>query len=295
MDSVEILVDEHALNGEGPVWDARAQELYWVDIVKAAIFIYNPASGLNRKIDLSGRFSSIGTLVLREQGGLIFAPDRSIAALDLETLSVQILAEPEKHLPGNRFNDGKCDPLGRFLVGSMAIQPDGRPGGSLYSLDTDLSLKKLRDGLVISNGMGWSPDGRRFYLADSFSRDIWVYDYDLQRGEIANERVAFRLPEGMGVADGLTVDQEGLLWLAVWDGACILRCDPYSGKLVQRLDFPARRTSCCVFGGQDLDELYVTSAAIGLQDEDWQEFPHNGALMRKKMPVKGLPSYTFQG
>ena len=295
LESVEILVDQQAINGEGPAWDAEKQVLYWVDIVRATIFIYDPASNTNRSIDLSDQFSSIGTVAPRKKGGLLFAPDRKIATLDLNTLEVKILAELEKDIPGNRFNDGKCDPYGRFLVGSMARQPDGQPVGSLYCVDTDLTVRKLRDGLIISNGMGWSPDFLQFYLADSNSRDIWVYDYDLERGEIAHQQVAFRLPDEPGVADGLTVDQEGLIWLAVWDGACITRWDPKSGKMVEKHVFPALRTSSCVFGGKNMDELYVSSAAYGLSNQDLIDFPHNGALMRKKLGVKGMQTFAFMG
>ncbi len=213
----------------------------------------------------------------------------------LNTLEVKILAELEKDMPGNRFNDGKCDPHGRFLVGSMARQPDGKPVGSLYCVDTDLTIRKLRDGLIISNGMGWSPDFLQFYLADSDSRDIWVYDYDLERGEIENQRVAFHLADLPGVADGLTVDQEGLIWLAIWDGACITRWNPKNGKMVEKHDFPALRTTSCVFGGMNMDELYITSATIDLSDQDWKDYPYNGALMRKKLGVKGMETFSFMG
>lgn len=295
MNSVEILVDQKALNGEGPVWDSVAQVLYWVDIFRATIFIFDPKTGQNRHIDLSDQFSTIGTLVTRKKGGLILAPDNCIASLDLETLTIRILAEPEINLPGNRFNDGKCDPAGRFLVGSMAKKPDGAPIGSLYSLEPDLSVRKLRDGLIISNGMGWSPDYRRFYLADSASRDIWFYDYDLERGEIDHQQIAFTLPDGNGVADGLTVDQEGMVWLAVWDGGCVMRWDPYTGKLIKTIHFPAKRTTCCVFGGSQMDELYITSATIDLQEKDWQNYPQNGALMRIKPGIKGMESFSFSG
>ena len=295
MKPIEILVDQQALNGEGPVWDDHHQVVYWVDILRATIFVYQPATGTNQRLDLSDQFSTIGTVALRQKGGLLIAADRCIATVDPETLKVEILAEPEAHLPGNRFNDGKCDPAGRFLVGSMAKKPDGTPTGSLYCMDPDLHVRKLLDGLVISNGMGWSPDFRSFYLADSFSKDIWVFDYDLEQGEISNRRVAFRLPDGKGVADGLTVDLEGMVWIAVWDDACILRYNPVNGKLLERHAFPALRTSSCVFGGKEMDELYVTSAAVDLKEEDWREYPFNGALMRMKTGVKGMKSFAFRG
>ena len=143
--------------------------------------------------------------------------------------------------------------------------------------------------------MGWSPDYRSFYLADSYSRDIWAFDYDLETGDIAHQRVAFTLLEGDAVADGLTTDLDGMVWLALWDGARIQRWDPRSGELLASYPFPAKRTSCPVFGGDEMNELYVTSAAVGLSGEDWQAYPHNGALMRLKTEFKGMPSFAFGG
>ncbi len=291
----EILINERALTGEGPSWDMINQVLYWVDIPRARIYVYNPYTNQNRLIDLSYRFSTIGTVAPRKSGGIIFAPDRKIAALDLITEQVTILAEVEPDLPGNRFNDGKCDPAGRFVVGTMKNEPDGSKQGSLYIMDTDLSIHKLRGNLGISNGLGWSPDYKQFYLADSDSRDVFAYDYDLKNGSIANQRIAFTLPMGMGVADGLTVDEEGMIWLAHWDGAQITRWNPTNGRYLNSYKFPAKRVSCCVFGGADMDELYVTSAAVGLNEKDHQTYPYNGALMRYRTMYKGMPSFAFGG
>ncbi len=291
----EILVNERALTGESPSWDMENHLLYWVDIPNAKIFVYNPYTNHNRVINLSNHFSTISTVAPRKSGGLIFTPDRKIAALDLRTEQVTILAEVERDVPGNRFNDGKCDPAGRFLVGTMKNKPDGEPGGSLYIMEPDLTVRKLLDGLHISNGLGWSPDYTKFYLADSSSKSVLVFDYDLKKGELSNQRSAFTLPPGMGVADGLTVDTQGMIWLAMWDGAQITRWNPKTGQYLDIYKFPAKRTSSCVFGGADLDELYVTSAAIGLEEKDHQIYPYNGALMRFRTMYKGLPSFAFAG
>jgi sugar lactone lactonase YvrE len=291
----EILVDQKALTGEGPSWDAQYEVLYWVDIPRATIYVYNPATHQNQGIDLSKDFSSIGAVVASKSGGLLFTPERKIAYFDFEKLNYQILAEVEHDLPGNRFNDGKCDPFGRFLAGTMQNKPDGTPTGSLYIMEDDTKVRKLLDGLVISNGLGWSPDYRTLYLADSFSKDVWAFVYDLENGKISRKRTAFTLPDDNGVADGLTTDTDGMLWLALWDGACVQRWDPRSGELLATYPFPAKRTSCPVFGGEQMNELYVTSAAMGLEDADWQTYPHNGALMRLKTEFTGLPSFMFAG
>lgn len=289
----DVLVDQKALTGEGPSWDALRQVLYWVDIPRATIYVYNPATRQYQGIDLSKDFSSIGAVVACKSGGLLFTPERKIAYFDFEQPTYQILAEVEEDLPGNRFNDGKCDPYGRFLAGTMQDKPDGAPTGSLYIMERDAKVRKLLDGLVISNGLGWSPDYRTFYLADSFSKDVWAFDYDLENGNLSRQRTAFTLQDGSGVADGLTTDTDGMLWLALWDGACIQRWDPRSGELLATYPFPAKRTTCPVFGGEKMNELYVTSAAVGLKDSDWQAHPHNGALMRLKTEFTGLPSFPF--
>ncbi len=289
----EILVDQKALTGEGPSWDAQLEVLYWVDIPRAIIYVYNPATQQNQGIDLSKEFSSIGSVVACKSGGLLFTPERKIAYFDFEQLTFKILAEVEKDLPGNRFNDGKCDPYGRFLAGTMQNTPDGTPTGSLYIMDRDVKVRKLLDGLVISNGLGWSPDYRTFYLADSFSKDVWAFDYDLELGNISQQRPAFTLQGGDGLADGLTTDTDGMVWLALWDGACVQRWDPRTGELLETYSFPAKRTTCPVFGGEDMNELYVTSAAKGLEEADWQAYPHNGALMRLKTAFTGMPSFMF--
>ncbi len=291
----EILVDRKALTGESPCWDANRGVLYWVDIPRATLFVYNPRTRQNQSLDLRQHFSSIGCVVTCTSDGLLFTPDRKVAYFDFDRMTYQILAEVEPDLPGNRFNDGKCDPRGRFLAGTMQINPDGTPTGSLYSLGRDAKIRKLLDGLIISNGMGWSPDYRTFYLADSFSKDIWAFDYDLDSGDIANRRTAFTLPDDNGSADGLTTDRAGMVWLARWDGACVQRWNPLSGELLATYSFPAKRTSCPAFGGKQMNELYVTSAAIGLSEEDLQAYPHNGALMRLQTGFTGMPGFPFAG
>jgi len=290
-----VLVDQKALTGEGPSWDARQKVLYWVDIPLVRIHVYHPAARLNQTIDLSKQFSSIGTVAPCASGGVIFAPDRTIAHYDFSSQKITILAEVEADKPEHRFNDGKCDPQGRFLAGTMRKDPDGSYPGALYSMEKDGKVRKLLDGLGISNGLGWSPDYRSFYLADSYSREVSVFDYDIETGNITHQRVAFTLPQGYGVADGLTTDLDGMVWLALWDGACIQRWDPRSGELLGSYPFPAKRTSCPVFGGEEMNELYVTSAAVGLSDADWQDYPHNGALMRLETKFKGMPSFAFGG
>lgn len=291
----EILVNERAEIGEGPSWDSDNDLLYWVDIPKARIFVYNPYTNHNRMIDLSYNFETVSSVAARKSGGLVFTADRKFAAINLRTEGVAILGEVESDKPGNRFNDGKCDPAGRFVAGTMKKNPDGRPDGTLYIMDADHSIRVLETGLGISNGLGWSPDYTKFYLADSESKEVWKYDYDLDKGEIRNRQVAFTLPLGMGVADGMTIDAEGMIWLALWDGAQITRWNPSTGQYLSAYKFPAKRTSSCVFGGPDLDELFVTSAATGLDEMEHLIYPYNGSLMRYRTMYTGMPCFAFEG
>jgi sugar lactone lactonase YvrE len=214
--------------------------------------------------------------------------------MDLPSEKLTRLAEPEAQLPGNRFNDGKCDPAGRFLAGSMD-DAEIAATGSLYSLVPDGTLKTLLTGLGISNGLAWSPDGRTFYHIDTPTRRVTAYDYDLQTGELANPRPAVSVPPELGWPDGMTCDAQGKLWVAMWGGAKLTRWDPGTGRLLAEIPFPALNVSACTFGGADLDELYVTTARKGMSAEQLARHPLSGGLFRVKTEVQGMPTFTFGG
>jgi sugar lactone lactonase YvrE len=205
---------------------------------------------------------------------------------------VRAIVNPESHLPGNRFNDGKCDPAGRFLAGSMD-DAEVEASGSLYSLAPDGTVKTLLSGTRISNGLAWSPDYHTFYYIDTPTRVVMAYDYNLATGEIANPRPAVSVPPELGWPDGMTSDVEGMLWVALWGGAKLTRWNPATGQLVAEIPIPALNVSSCAFGGPDLTDLYVTSARKGMTAEQLAKYPLSGGLFRIRTNSQGMPTFEF--
>jgi sugar lactone lactonase YvrE len=299
----ELLLDARAFLGEGPAWDSVRQRLYWVDIFPGLLHIFNPKDNLDEIIDVG---QPLGCVAPAMGGNLILGLKSGLAILDLSPLPkgegpgprtepvevVRLLASPESGLPGNRFNDGKCGPDGRFLAGTMD-NAEVNATGSLYSLSPDGSLKTLLRGVRISNGLAWSPDNKTFYYIDTPTHQVMAYDYDLHSGRIANPRVAVTVPEKMGWPDGMTSDYEGRLWVALWGGAALTVWNPANGALVEKLALPAKNVTSCVFGGQGQDELYLTTARKGLSEADLTAYPATGGLFRIQTNVTGMPTFVF--
>jgi len=256
------------------------------------VFIFDPKSGENRGINV-GR--DVGTVVPRKSGGLMLGVKGGFAGLDLETEAVEEIAMVETDLPNNRFNDGKCDPAGRFWAGSMAYD-FAKGAGGLYCMDRDLSVRKVLSDISISNGLVWTEDQATFYYIDSLAFQIAAFDYDVATGEIANRRVVVKLPEAVGFLDGMSIDVNGNLWVAIY-GAGQVRCwNPASGELLDTVEVPgAKLTTSCAFGGPNLDELYITSASEGLTEQEKEEQPLAGSLFRAELDVSGVPAFEFAG
>jgi sugar lactone lactonase YvrE len=223
---------------------------------------------------------------------LALATRSGFATLDLGDGVLKPIINPEPHLPGNRFNDGKCDPAGRFLAGSMD-DAEVEASGSLYSLAPDGSLKTLLSGVRISNGLAWSPDYRTLYYIDTPTRTVMGYDYNLETGDISNPRLVIDVPPAMGWPDGMTSDSEGNLWVAFWGGAKIAQWSPVTGRLIQTVPFPALNVTSCAFGGEGLTHLYITSARIRVTDEQLAQYPYSGGLFCIETDVEGMPTFTF--
>jgi sugar lactone lactonase YvrE len=214
-------------------------------------------------------------------------------AFDLDTGAAEPLAKPELDRPGNRFNDGKPDRRGRFWAGSMC-DSDAAPTGALYRLNIDSSCRRMVDGIVISNALCWSPDGRTMYHADTARRIVWAWDSDPERGEIENRRVFATLSVDEGSPDGATVDADGFVWLAHWDGWQLTRHDP-TGRTERVIDLPVQRPTCPAFGGPDLDVLYVTSASSGLSRWSRATQPWAGGILALDPGVRGVAEARFAG
>jgi len=289
MNSPELVLDAIAQLGEGPCWDADAQTLYWINIYAGEVHAYSPGSGNDRVITIN---EPVGCLAPAKSEKLIFASQSGISLLNPKTGKHMLLVSPEPHLPGNRFNDGKCDPAGRFLAGTMD-NAEVEASGSLYSLSPGGTIKTLLTGIRISNGLAWSPDYRTLYYIDTPIRKVMAYDYDLSTGDISQPRQAVYVPEEMGWPDGMTSDMDGNLWIAMWGGAKITKWDPLTGRLQQAIPLPALNVTSCAFGGEGLTDLYITSARKGMSKEQLARYPLTGGLFRLQAGVKGMPTFGY--
>lgn len=287
MSEIELLVNSRDELGEGPLWHPTEGMLYWVDIERGRYHRLDPVTMGHEIIEVGER---LGVLGFRARGGMVLAGENGFAFFDPHTRVLERIADPEADRPETRFNDGAVDRRGRFWAGTLGITFQN----SLYRLDPDLSLRRMETGIDISNGIGWSPDNRVMYYVDSTPQQIYAYDFDLESGEIANRRVFVDRSAEQGVPDGLTVDADGGVWIAVWEGACVEQYDP-QGKLVRRVSVPALYPTSVAFGGAGLDELYVTSALVMFPSEERGAHPQDGGLFRLHGMGKGLPEPFFAG
>jgi sugar lactone lactonase YvrE len=274
--------------GEGPLWDSTHKLLYWVDIYNYRVHQFNPVTGQNLFFDVG---DVVGCIAQAGANRLIMAQRHSLVFLNTETGEVTPIKQLEENLPDNRFNDGKCDPQGRFWFGSMS---PGKTQGSLYRYDPDGSLHVMETGLTISNGLGWSPDEKTFYLNDSEQQKIYAYDFEAVTGNISNRRIFVDLTSESFYPDGLTIDSQGNIWSAMWDGWCVIRFNP-AGEEILRVEIPVQRPTSCTFGGEDLKVLYITTASVGLSEAEIEKSFYSGDLFCLQTDVTGVPSYHFQG
>ena len=286
----ELIIDTPSMLGEGCIWDYKRQRLLFVDIEKCMLYIYHPETKDLRQIDVGQR---LGTVVPTQDGKLLVALEKSVVVLDPATESLETVAEIETDVPGNRFNDGKCDPAGRFWVGTV-VEDMSEPRAGLYRIDSDYSVKKMVAGVTNSNGIVWSLDHTKLFYIDTPKRRVVSFDYDLASGNIENRRPIIEVPGSMGYPDGMTIDAEGKLWIALFEGAAVSRWDPDGGRLVDSYPIPAKNVTSCAFGGENLDELYVTTARFLMTTEDLKAYPQSGGLFRLKLITKGIPCFEFK-
>ncbi len=286
----EVAVSIEAIVGEGAIWDGDKGVLYWLDILGNQLYVFDPRTGHNRAIDVG---QAVGTVVPRASGGLMVALHNGFAALDLATEKLTPIADPERAIPANRFNDGKCDPAGRFWAGTMEF--NGEPDrGALYCLDIDHSVTRKVEPVTISNGIVWSLDDRTMYYIDTARDNVRAWEYDLETGGIHNERVVIE-NGGPGHFDGMTIDEEGMVWIAVFGGWGVRRYDPQSGALLETVRLPVEQITSCAFGGDDLDDLYITSCRYLMDEQALREQPLAGSLLRVKVKARGLPAFAYAG
>jgi len=285
---VQCVADVHAVLGEGPVWVARESALYWLDIKGRKIF----RLGENGQRDEWATPLRVGSIAPRSNGGFIAGTDRGIAAVDPAAGRFDVLLQPEQDLPQNRFNDGKVDRSGSFWAGTMD-DTEKDATGTLYRLAPDLSCAAIDGGYKVTNGPAFSPGGDVMYHNDS-ARQV-TYRFTLAAdGSLSPRETFLQFHDGDGYPDGMTVDAEGCLWIAFWDGWCVRRFSP-EGELMRTIEVPVARPTSCAFGGADLDQLYISSASIGLDDKELSLQPTAGGLFKASPGVQGIADVPFAG
>ncbi|XP_068687858.1 regucalcin-like [Montipora capricornis] len=295
---ISVVKERCAQLGEGPHWDESTRRLIWVDIFGQSVHLLDPITGKDEKYNFDG---PVGAAVPRKKGGsLVVAAKRDFIFLDLETGKQEIVASIDGDKPGNRFNDGKCDPAGRFWAGSMGPEPIPTKvvphQGSLYSLNYDYKVQSHVDKISISNGIAWDTGKRIFYHVDTADRKIDAFDYDETSGALFNRRTVINVDPAIGHPDGMTIDVEGMLWVAIYNGWKIIRYDPDTGRCLSYVDLPVRIVTSCCWAGASYDELIVTSESARLTAEEKQEQPLAGSIFRiKNLGTNGSPSVSFNG
>jgi sugar lactone lactonase YvrE len=288
MTEVELALDARAELGEGPSWDPARRRLIWVDITAEIVHRFDPASGEDERFEVG---QPVGAAVPTSGDRLALAVSDGFAFLDPSTGAVERIADVEVDLADTVMNDGKCDPAGRLWAGTKDAN-GSRPLGSLYRLGADRKPVRMLTGLTVSNGLGWSPDRTTMYFIDSPTQRIDAFDFDLDGGAIANRRTLVEIPKAWGLPDGMTVDEDGSLWVAFWGGSAIRRFDP-AGAVAAVVEFPVSQVTSCAFGGNDLAELYVTTARDSLSETQVAEQPLAGGLFRLRPGVRGQHPYPF--
>ncbi len=287
---VEVALDAAAELGEGPVWDPRAECLYFVDILRGHVHRFDPAANITRTYQVG---QPVGAIALSDAGDMMLAVRDGFARLDLESGTVRMIAEVGADRPDRRMNDGRCDRAGRFWAGTMAL--DERPhAGALYRLDPDGRVHTMLRDVTISNGLDWTDDGTRMYYVDTGARSIDAFDVNPDTGALANRRTIARIAPDEGAPDGLVLDAEGFIWVALWGGGAVRRYAP-DGTLDRVVRLPVAHPTACAFGGDDLGDLYVTTATIALTAADRARQPLAGAVFRCRPGVAGRPANRFRG
>lgn len=303
---IECLIECQNYLGEGPIWDGDSGYLYWVDGTgrrkgKDNVFRYSVGSEKLESRQISDH--DVGAISLRSQGGIVAALDDGFYFYDFDTGKLELISRVEEDLPRTRLNDGKTDRRGRFFAGGMDDLEDMGVCG-LWRLDSDLSISKVADGLICTNGPCWSPDDRTFYVTDSFQREFWAYDYDIETGELSNRRTIATLEGERSIADGSTVDSEGFMWTTELITGELVRRDP-EGRIERRIGMPVRNITSVTFGGENLDEIFVTSMAridhpgAGSHSyfivESEPQFGAGSVFRITGLGIQGLPEPKFAG
>lgn len=286
-----LLLDAAASLGEGALWHPVDHKLWWVDIENGLLQVFDPETGENIQYEMGKR---IGTVVPAAGGTAIVALEDGIYSYDFAVKALTFLARAENHQADVRFNDGKCDPAGRFWAGTMAMSSGGPGMAFLYRYDPDGTIHTMLDSITCSNGIVWSHDKKKMYYIDTPTHQVREYNYDDATGGINFSRVAVEVPPEEGAPDGMTIDEEGHLWVALWGGSAVCCYDPLSGEKLRKVSVPALNVTSCAFGGKDMKTLFITSASIAMDEEAQQKYPQAGGIFSVVTDSKGVDAFFFR-
>jgi sugar lactone lactonase YvrE len=288
---MDIALDTRDMIGEGPVWDDRNSRICWVDIPAGRIHRFKPADGTDSSLELG---QAVGSLGMGSAGGYVVAIRDGFGLITAESRGIDSVVEVESEVLGSRMNDGRCDPAGRFWAGTMAWD-HAKGAGSLYCLEKvegSIQATRMIGGLTISNGLDWSPDGDLLYYIDSDTQRVDLFDFDVAKGALSNRRPFVHIPPAEGLPDGMVVDAEGCVWVALFGAGRIRRYTP-SARIDRELEVPVSLVTSVGFGGDDLSDLYVTTARHRLTPLEQTRQVHAGSLFVCRPGVQGLPGRRF--
>ncbi|GAA4439853.1 SMP-30/gluconolactonase/LRE family protein [Bremerella cremea] len=289
----KCVLDIQATLGEGPSWDSANHSLLWVDIENSKVNRFDPVTSENESWTVEKECSFA---IASTSGDIIVGTRDGIVRLNPATGEIVKVANPESNGATTRFNDAKCDPRGRLFAGTIS---DTRTPGdaNCYRFDSQFNYETVVPGVVNSNGLCWSPDHTVFYYIDTATRKVDAFDYDIETGAISKRRTIVDIPESMGIGkpDGMTIDAEGMLWTGMWGGASVCRWNPATGELIGKIEMPCPNVTSCCFGGEKLDQLYITTPRKGLDDEQLAKFPNAGGLFLCEPGVSGAVTTPFAG
>jgi len=289
MKKAELLYQAEAILGEAPVWDYHQEQLLWVDIENGILNLLDPEKTTNKEIYIGRNISFVIPTCRRN---FIAGLSDGIALVDRDGNDIRYISSVESNIAGNRLNDGKCDPVGRLWFGSMGLHAE-KWRGALYSLVEDCKVQRHISDLTIPNGLEWSPDRKRFYFIDTAKSNVMAFEFCEETGLIRNGQTIIRIPAKLGYPDGMTVDQEGMLWIAHWGGAGVSRWNPMKGEMIDWIDVPALNVTSCCFGKRSYDVLFITSSSLDLTEKDKKQYPYSGSIFAKKLRVRGFAPSLF--
>lgn len=288
----DLVYTSAAVLGEGPLWDEKRGVLWWVDIVGGQVHKFNPGTKQDEVFSVG---TPVGAVALDEEVGLMLAVKDGFARYDTETCIFEMLATVGHTNKSIRFNDGKCDPVGRFWAGTLA--EDGTPdAGRLFCLEHDLSVTEKLSGVGISNGIGWNANEDTMYYIDSRSQQVVAFEYDKESGTITHPHTIVTIDEAEGTPDGMCVDFEGMVWVALWGGGKVVRINPDNGERLAEVQIPGvTHVTSCTFGGEDMNILFMTTAREGLTENELEMQPLAGSLFAIETDTTGRFAYTYKG